>query len=193
MTSAHLLDELKKKSPSQDFSRGLDELDSTIDKFIGGTRSLIFDLIPPVLYNVGLAAAVKSLAVDFKKQHNLTIRIEDDWGNFQVNQELAMFFYKAVREFIMNARVHGGADEILVSLNRAEDTLEASVEDNGSGFVSGPNTKTLSAESGFGLFNVKNRAEYYRGGINISDSMDLKGALIKVWVPHPSQNEKGVS
>lgn len=154
---------------------------------------MIFDLIPPVLYNVGLSAAVESLAADFKKQHNLSIRIEDSWGDFQVNQEIAMFLYKAVWEFIMNARVHGGADEILVSLNRTEHTLEVLVEDNGSGFVSGPNTKTLSAESGFGLFNVENRAEYYRGGTDISDSDELGGARMKVWVPHPSQNERGVS
>ncbi len=187
MTSTNLLDELKKDSPSSEYSHKLEALDQTIDNFTRGARSLIFDLIPPELYDVGLAGAVESLAAEFGKKHNISIQVRDVSNETQVNPEIAMFLYKAVREFIMNASVHGGADEMLVSLNHVDHTLEVTVEDNGSGFMSGKNSITLSTESGFGLFNVKTRAEYYRGNLDISDSPDLGGGIIKVWVPHPQQ------
>ena len=191
ITSSRLLRELKKKSPSTELSQGLEELGRTIDTFTQKTRSLIFDLIPPVLYSLGFSAAVTAMAVDFKKQHKITIRVEDALPDFQINQEIAIFLYKAVREFILNAIKHGGADEILVTIARTNHTIKVTVQDNGSGFAPASNQLALSTEAGFGLFNVKNRAEYYQGGIDISDSADLGGGQIMVWVSQPSQEQAG--
>jgi len=185
MTSARLLDDLKKKSSSPDVGRGLDELEGTIKKFTRETHSLIFDLVPQVLYDVGLTAAVESLAANFKKEHNLAIRIEDALQDFEINPEIAIFLYKAIKEFIRNARRHGGADEILISLFRADRTITVAVQDNGSGFAVGANPLAPSAEAGFGLFNIKNRAEYYGGGLEIADSAALGGGQIKVWASQP--------
>ncbi|MGH7494913.1 MAG: sensor histidine kinase [bacterium] len=185
ISSSRLIADLKKKNPAAEISRGLEELSQTIDNFTRGTRSLIFDLVPPVLYDVGFAAAVETLAGEFKRQHKLTIRVQDAWQDFQVNQEIAIFLYKAVREFILNAMKHGGADEIIVALTRSERTLTVTVEDNGSGFAPGANPATLSRDAGFGLFNVKNRAEYYAGGVDIAGSTELGGGQIKVWVSQP--------
>lgn len=182
ITSSRLIEELKKKSPSPDISQGLDELDRTIDKFTKGTRSLISDLVPPVLYSVGLVAAIESLAEECKRQHNVAIHVEDAWQDFQANQEISIFLYKAVREFIHNSIKHGGADEIMASFARTDHTLTVIVQDNGSGFALEANQLTLNPDSGFGLFNIKNRAEYYGGGIEIAASTDLGGGQIKVWV-----------
>ena len=182
MISSRLIEELKKKSPSLEFSRGLEELDKTIKKFKRGTGSLISELVPPVLYNVGFAAAVEALAADFKRQHQISIRLETAWQDCPLNQEIAIFFYKAVREFIMNAVNHGGADEILITLTRNDDTLAVTVQDNGSGFEAETSPLIPGPDGGFGLFNVKNRAEYYGGDMAIGKSADLGGGKITVWV-----------
>ncbi|NUM76395.1 hypothetical protein HUU40_18685 [candidate division KSB1 bacterium] len=182
ITSSRLLDDLKKKSASPDIRQGLEELDRTIEKFTKGTRTLISDLVPPILYNVGFAPAIEALAVDFKRQYHLAIQLDDGWQEAPVNQEIAIFLYKAVREFIHNAIKHGGADEILISLSREDHQLAVTVEDNGSGFAAEENHFALNTDSGFGLFNVKNRAEYYQGGLEIDNSTKLGGGQIKVWV-----------
>jgi len=189
ITSSRLLDELKKRSPSTELSGRLEALDETIKKFTRGTRSLISDLVPPVLYSVGFAAAVESLALDFKRQHNIAIRVEDALQDYPINQELAIFLYKAVREFIRNAMKHGGADEILISLSRTDHTVAVTVQDNGSGFASASNPLAPNSEAGFGLFNVKNRAEYYNGDVAIAGSTDLGGGKITVWVSQPLRKE----
>ncbi len=183
ISSSRLLDNLKKQNATPEIRQGLEELERTIAEFTKGTRTLISDLVPPILYNVGLVAALEALAVDFKRQHNLAIQLEDGWPEMQINQEIAIFLYKAVREFIYNAVKHGGADEILISPSRADHRLALTVEDNGSGFAVEASQLAMNTDSGFGLFNVKNRAEYYQGGLEIGDSDKLGGGKIRVWVP----------
>lgn len=183
ITSARLLENLKKKSPSPEITQELDELDRTIERFTKGTRTVISDLVPPVLYNVGFVAALEALAEELERRHNITIQIRKAWGELQTNQEVEIFLYKAVREFIHNALKHGGADEILVALSRAEHTFAVAVHDNGAGFAVEASQLTLNTDSGFGLFNVKNRAEYYGGGLAIAASHELGGGQITVWLP----------
>lgn len=182
VTSSRLLGELKKKSSAPDVSRGLDALDETIQKFKLEIRSLIFDLVPKVLYDVGFVAALETLAENFKKQDKILVRLDGVWQDFPISQEMAVFLYKAVKEFIRNAVKHGGADEILVSLLRTDHTIAVTVQDNGSGFAPDSNPLAPGAATGFGLFNVKTRAEYYRGNVEIADSSTLGGGKITVWV-----------
>lgn len=182
IASSRLIDGLKKKSSSPDMIQGLDELSGIVSRFTQGTRSLIFDLVPQVLYDLGLAAALQSLGENFKRQFNISIRVEDKLQDFQLNPEIAVFLYKAVRECILNAMKHGGADEMLVSLTRTDQVIEATVQDNGSGFASETEELTLREDAGFGLFNLKTRAEYYQGGVEMAESADLGGGKIRVWV-----------
>ncbi len=187
VTSKRLLAELKKKSSSLEFRQGLEELEGAIKEFSRGTHSLIYDLIPPVLYNVGLAAAIQAHADQFGKQNKLSIRVEDGLGDFHLNQDVAFFLYKAVLEFVRNAVKHGGADEIAVALSRTEQTIAVTVEDNGAGFVAEIATPVPSLDSGFGLFNIKNRAEYYGGDLVTENSSALGGGKVTVWVAHAPQ------
>ncbi len=193
ITSARLLENLKKQSPSPEITQGLDELDRTIERFTKGTRAVITDLVPPVLYNVGFVPALAALAEELERRHKITIQIRNEWGDWQVNQELGIFLHKAVREFVHNALKHGGADEILVALTRAEHRLAVSVHDNGAGFAVEASQLTLNTDSGFGLFNVKNRAEYYEGGLAIGASNDLGGGQITVWLPEANATSPRLS
>jgi signal transduction histidine kinase len=182
IASSRLIDGLKKKSSSPEMIQGLDELSGIVARFTQGTRSLIFDLVPQVLYDLGLAEALRSLAENFKRQFNISIRVEEQLQDFQIVPEIAVFLYKAIRECILNAMKHGGADEMLVTLARTNDVIEVAIEDNGSGFTSEADELTAREDAGFGLFNVKTRAEYYHGGIETAESEDLGGGRIRVWV-----------
>jgi signal transduction histidine kinase len=143
---------------------------------------VIAELVPPGLVNVGFVAAIDGLAGEFERRYQISIRLENAWPDCRLNHEVATFLYKAVREFLMNAMKHGGADEILISLSRTEAALAVTVQDNGSGFEAFGLPLTPGTDSGFGLFNVKNRAEYYGGDMAIGQSTDLGGGKITVWV-----------
>ncbi len=184
VTSQRLMRELKKKSSSPELRQALEELEAVIREFSRGTHSLLHDLAPPVLYNVGLAAALEAYANQFGKQHQLAIRVEDMLGDFFINHDLAFFLYKAALEFLRNAVKHGGADELLISLSCTEQTVAVIVEDNGLGFNAETETPVPNADSGFGLFSIKNRAEYYHGDLLTESSSALGGGKVTVWVTH---------
>ncbi len=189
--SSRNLDELMKQSPSEEFRHELGALRQRLDELKKGTSNLIFALIPSVLYDIGFAEAVEDVAEDFSKQYRLAIRIENNLQHYPANQEVATFLLKAIREFMRNAINHGGAKEIIVTLRNGQYTVEVIAEDNGSGFTAGSNDLMLKKDSGFGLFNIKTRAEYYKGGIRIAASSTLGGARTSVWTPLslPEENQ----
>lgn len=182
LTSKRLLADLKKKSPSSEFQQGLEELESAIKEFSRGTHSVIYDLIPPALYNVGLAAAIEADANKLAKQERLEIHLDDHLGDFHLNHDLAFFLYKAALELLRNAFKHGGADEMLVTLQHTDGTVAVTVEDNGSGFDAAADLIAPNLDSGFGLFSIKNRAEYYRGDLQIDNTSTLGGGKVTVWI-----------
>ena len=181
--AARKLEELMKHSPSAEFGHELGALRQNLGELKKGASNLIFDLIPSVLYDIGFVEAVEDLAADLGKRLGLAMAVENELQFPPPNQEIATFLYKAIREFIRNAVSHGGADEILVTLKSGHDRIEVMVEDNGRGFAAGSSDLLLKKDSGFGLFNIKTRAEYYRGGISLSASPHFGGAQISVWTP----------
>ena len=64
------LAELLKDKISAKQSAALEEILRSVDKTIGITRSLMFDLSPPVLYELGFEPAVEWLTERVKAEHN---------------------------------------------------------------------------------------------------------------------------
>ena len=102
----------------------------------------------------------------------------------QLDPNIAVFLYKGVRECVKNAIKHGGADRMLVSLCHSEQYIEVAVEDNGTGFTPDEDHFGLKKDSGFGLFNLKNRAEQFDGSITLAKAEKLGGGKVTVYVPH---------
>ncbi|MCA9740082.1 MAG: PAS domain-containing protein [Deferribacteres bacterium] len=174
---------LKRKINSEDAIAGLDALGQSIQQFTTGARSLIFDLIPRALYSLGLGAAVENFATQFSEQHHLSVKVADALQNCQVDQSVAIFLFKAIRESAINAIKHGKASELLITLQHKNQDITISVEDNGCGFAGKQDLFRLKADSGFGLFNLKNRAEQFKGNIGIEQSEALGGGKITISVP----------
>ena len=58
-----------------------------IDESIQQTRSLMTDLSPPVLYELGLTAAIQWLCEQIQAQHNLQILLMNDFKIQKVEEE----------------------------------------------------------------------------------------------------------
>lgn len=179
-----------KQNLSEEFRRELGALREKLDELKKGTGNLIFALIPSVLYDIGFVEAVEDSVTDFSRQYRVAIRVKNNLQNPPPNQEIATFLLKAIREFMRNAINHGGADKIHITLDNGNNTIKIIVADNGAGFRASANELLLKEGSGFGLFNIKTRAEYYKGGIEMAASPELGGARIAVWMPLTFSDEK---
>ncbi|MFQ5649852.1 MAG: sensor histidine kinase [bacterium] len=176
------IEQLKKKWGSGEARQDFDQLTQTLRQLMKGTRSLIFDLIPPALYDLGLEAAVESFVVLCQRQYQIDIKIEDDGRNKPVEQDVAVFLYKAIRELILNVAKHARADTATIKLSRRRNHYRVVVEDNGVGFSSKHSNNHHTYRHGYGLFNIQIQAEHYRGHLEIDRSRP-KGGAVMIAVP----------
>ena len=73
--------------------------------------------------------------------------------------------YRIIQELLNNAIRHGNATRIIVQCFRNEEGFLITVEDNGKGFDA---SQTEQQGKGIGLQNVKMRASYMKGNVDIS-------------------------
>jgi PAS domain S-box-containing protein len=168
-------------SDQRDRVDGVREL---LDKGITECRNLMADLVPSMLYEVGLAAAIRDFADKQSKLDGTPISVAGDDHPQPMNDALRGLLFQCARELIMNALKHAGACEILVSLSSADDHIQLQVRDTGRGFnlANLNETQHDAAEGGFGLFSIRERLDGLGGQLDI-DAAPGKGTTATVRVP----------
>lgn len=151
------------------------EIKSTLDQILRDTRELVFELSPPVLYDLGLEAAIEWLTERFQGRYSLQCAIERLGLTDELNEELRVLVFQAVRELLFNVVKHAGAKSALVRLRSGGERFEVSVEDDGDGFEG-------EAGSGFGLFSIRERLGPFGGELELGVS-ELGGARVTLSVP----------
>jgi len=148
------LDAVQKPLTSTLLAKQLERVRDLANQAIQETRSLSFDLSPPVLYEVGLEAALERLAERFHEQYDLVCTFEDD-GQFKpLGDDARSLLFWSLRELLMNVVQHAQARTAKISTWRDGDQLRVRVEDDGVGF----NTADIEGVMRkFGLFSIRQR------------------------------------
>jgi signal transduction histidine kinase len=144
----------------------LNEIGELIDQAVQYTRSLTFELSPPILYELGLEAAAEWLTEQIQEKHGIQIGFEDDRQSKPIKDEIRLSLFKATKELLINIVKHAQASKAKVSIWREDNSIRIRVEDDGVGFSTSKD-KQLGKTTGFGLFNIRERIKYLRGNIEI--------------------------
>ena len=185
------LGDLRKAGAANGTTEAVDEIRDLIDQSIQYTRSLTFELSIPVLYDLGLDAALEWLAEYVYSKHGLPVFVTSDGASDELNEEMRLLFFKAVRELLMNIVKHARAKRADVRLQLVPGEARITVEDDGAGFAAA--SPFLPGKSGgFGLFNIRERLKRMGGSMDI-ESAPGRGtrATIRISIPieesgHPS-------
>lgn len=175
------LSQLNKMSPSNELKGIIGELLALIETTIKETRTLTFELSPPILYELGLSHAFKWLIEQFREKHGLEIVLEDNELKKPIDHNIRFFIFQAVRELLVNVVKHARATKVKISVI-SDDRLIITVYDNGAGFPD-----PASVKSGYGLFNIRERMNHINGEFKI-DSGTGKGTKVTLAVPLSSGN-----
>jgi PAS domain S-box-containing protein len=143
----------------------LKSVEELIEQAIVDTRSLTFELSPPVLYELGLVPALEWLARKIHQEHGVQTHFHDDGEPKPVDENFRVVLFQAVRELLLNVVKHARATQAQVLLRRDGDAVRIIIEDDGIGFEVS-NTRTDPPRT-FGLFNVRERVEYLGGRVKI--------------------------
>lgn len=154
-----------------------------IREIIDDIRSIIYDLRPMALEDLGLGIAVERYLSKFEQEHRVSIKFVNE-SKVEMNQfVISITFFRIIQEACSNAVLHGKATSIQVSLTESDYYINLQIKDNGEGFdVNNTNQIKKSDNSGFGLSIMKERICLLSGTINIYSKIK-EGTTIDVKVP----------
>jgi len=145
------------------------------------TRALMTEISPPVLHNLGLAAAIDWMTERMSSEHGIDFKTVKTGDFSELEQDLTIMLYQMTRELLANIVKHSGAHHVLVTVERNEHTIGITVRDDGKGFDAGRRAPP-AAGSGFGLFSVRERLKSYKGRLHI-ESQKGKGTTVSIRLP----------
>lgn len=160
----------------------LNDVESFIDEVIAYTRSLTFELGSPVLYELGLRAALENLVEQAEEQHSFAVPFHAPTTLPTLGETVNVILFQAVRELVFNASKYANAKNVTVSTSLEDGAFRIRIDDDGDGFdtaIKGPN---VASRSGFGLFNIGERMESIGGNL-IIESAPGQGCHVTLEVP----------
>jgi PAS domain S-box-containing protein len=160
----------------------LEEIDKILSDSLSYTRTLIAELSPSILYELGLVPALKWLAQQMDR-HGLSVQVQQADQIIQTSEDQGIFVFQAVRELLFNVIKHSGVNKATVSVDGyADQVLQVLVQDAGAGFQSSLNSTDHTQPGKFGLFSIRERAEALGGRFDI-ESAPGQGTLARLVVP----------
>jgi signal transduction histidine kinase len=180
------------KDVSPEWHDNLRRVSQQISQAIQQTRYLTTELSPPTLRVFGLEAALEELADSFATEHTLECTTLYPEETIPLTKNHQTFLYRSVRELLINIVKHASATQVILCIERNDDTIKITVEDNGQGF----DTACLSdpphdTPLGYGLFSIRERLDYIGGFFNVQSRVG-HGTRITLQAPIVI-NQKGDS
>jgi signal transduction histidine kinase len=176
------LGEMAKENKSVPLMQSINELLNIVTETIADTRSLTFELSPPVLYELGLEQAIDWLGQKVIAGRGINFRLNNNNQLTQISQELKILLFQIVRELLNNVAKHAQAKETLVSIGKVGDSILIEVEDDGIGLDVSRIGDYSGGPVGFGLFSIRERLNHIGGDFHI-DSSPTGGAKVSISVP----------
>jgi PAS domain S-box-containing protein len=154
-------------------NRKIEHIEETIhliEVTIREVRTLMFELSSPLLYEVGLKAALEQLVEQFQDHHGIRISFEDDGHPKPLTIDGSVVLFQAVRELMLNVVKHAAARHIRVSMSRHNNSIKITVQDDGVGFAVSRGAFKPGLQGGYGLFSIRERLEYLGGELLVDSS-----------------------
>jgi len=153
-----------------------------LEEAIANLRGLITDLRPAVLDELGVQAAVESLAERTGRQGiavDVSIELAPHEHGIEAKRpapELETGLYRIVQEALTNASKHGNATRAVVEIHEEHGVVHLSVRDDGSGF------DPHAHSDGFGLLGMRERVALLDGELLVDSTPGL-GTVISARIP----------
>jgi PAS domain S-box-containing protein len=161
------LGELAGASPRQEFTALVQTVYEMVAQILQRTRSLTFELSPPVLYELSFEDALGWLVEQFQKQHPICWEFLADHLPDRLPDDVRVTLFHAVRELLFNVVKHAHAGIVTVVVECDPGEVRIRVEDDGVGFAADELWSNPRAMDGFGLFSVRERLESLGGRLEI--------------------------
>jgi signal transduction histidine kinase len=146
-------------------------------------RHVVYDLHPPVLEGLGLAAAVREMVERFGNYTGLTAEVTVSGRPARLGNTVEIGLYRVIQEALGNVAAHAHARSVGVAIRFGFDRVDVEVADDGVGFD--PAVFERSARLGhLGLESMRRRVESLGGSWRV-ESAPGRGTTVIAQAPAP--------
>jgi signal transduction histidine kinase len=160
---------------SPDALAPLAQLVATLDACIALGRSIVEDLRPSTLAQLGLVTSLQILAADFAERAGLVFDCRLEPVALGADTELTV--YRLVQEATTNIGKHAQARRVWLVMAARDGSVELTVRDDGVGF-----DPAATARPGHGLIGMRHRVEA-AGGTLVVESAPGRGTKLTLRLP----------
>jgi signal transduction histidine kinase len=169
-------------------TEAMQQVDEVLSDALRYTRTLVAELSPSVLRDLGLPAALKWLA-EYMQKLSLSVAVTlPQQLQLTLPEDQAVLLFQSVRELLINASKYAGTGAAAVTLEYHHDHLRIEVRDEGGGFdvrAAAAGTAASGSSSKFGLFSIRERMQALGGSFEI-ESAPGQGVTATLILPLPT-------
>jgi PAS domain S-box-containing protein len=152
------------------------EMLSMVDDAIDTVRRIASRLRPPVLEDLGLAAAIEARLERFAERTGIQAELQA--GADDVPRVARRGLYRIVQEALTNVARHAGARSVRVVLDCSPDQVVLEVADDGIGIPAG----VIDNAGSLGLVGMRERAAAIGAGFHVEGGLG-RGTTVRVTLP----------
>ena len=138
----------------------IQSIDELIEKAIVSTREISNNIMPSILQDFGLTAAVKDFCSYIINTKSVNISLDTDQYKLSGARIEETVLYQSIKELVHNTLKHSNAQNIEIFIESSEDNINLLYKDDGMGFD--VNEKTNNP-GGLGLNNIINKVRTING------------------------------
>jgi len=166
---------------ASEFEHLIAETRELVQRIDEDVDSLSWDLRPPSLDDIGLAASLADYISEWSRRFEIPVIFRNSrFGKKRLLPESETHLYRIMQEILTNIGKHAKASSVGVSLERRQGRAILTVVDDGVGFV--PKKHKPAGGSGMGLIGMRERAAIMGGDLTV-ESEPGKGTSIIVNIP----------
>lgn len=159
---------------------------------VDNIHSIIFDLRPSVLDDLGLISALRWYTENRLEVLNIKARVEITGEEIQLPPQIEIALFRVVQEAITNIARHASARNVILSVDYQESAISIEVEDDGRGFDTEAISFKAGQVQGLGLLGMNERITLLGGKLDI-ESQPNSGTRLIIEVPLPGKDQQRVS
>ena len=144
-------------------------------------RTISYLLHPPLLNELGLAAALQDFAEGFSARSGIVTTLEIDPGLHRLDHQLELTVFRVVQEALSNVHRHAQSRTAKITLREHSGSLHLEIADSGRGIPLEILAATGSKLTGVGIAGMRERVRISGGKLEITS--DSRGTRIDVSLP----------
>ncbi|AGY75111.2 MULTISPECIES: sensor histidine kinase [Clostridium] len=149
----------------------LEDLKESVKVALKEVRSIIFDLRPMSLDDLGLSQTIDQTANAIFKESNIDVKIKMKPIKMEIEPIIQVAVYRIVQEIFNNIRKHSKAKHANVRMDFGTKYLMLIINDDGVGFNVEETLKRVKTKgASYGLIGILDRVKQLQGEIEIKSS-----------------------